>query len=139
MKHKKKQSKKLNYFKGITVFSFVIFIFFLLITETTDADQLYNTTNLTNANNIYEQAVALNEILGGNILGLGIQLIVIVITFTIVSGNTGEVLAGTGAAGFIGALSATMLLPLRLISFQVYEISLLIAGVSVALSLLLRR
>lgn len=108
-----------------------------LILIDSSAGSLYNTTNITNARNIYDQAKALNNIVDG-ILGIGIILIVFTITFTIVSGNN-DALAGLGAAGFISALTATILLPLQLIGFWVYQLTLLIAGISVFLSMVIRR
>lgn len=96
----------------------------------------YNTTNLTNAENIYTQALALNVIVD-NLIGYALLFIVFFITFTIMTTKSG-IMAGLTSASFIALLTATMLLPLQFISFTDYNIVLVLTGLSVAISLLVK-
>lgn len=116
---------------------FAIIAFIFVILAAYGSAQLYNTTNLTNANNFYDQALALNDITAG-LVGYSIILVVTGITFIITASNF-DTLAGLGAGSFIGALTSTILLPLGLISFNTYQLTLIITGISVVLSMLLRR
>ena len=86
---------------------------------------------------MYEQAIAVNSI-SDNLLGLGMILIAFVITFVIVSGYS-DAIAGLGAGAFFSALTATILLPLGFIGFKIYQMMLLILGVSIFLSILIRK
>lgn len=115
----------------------IYLIMFMLVVNLVNAD-LYNTTNLTNANNIYEQGKALNDITDG-LLGIGLLLIVFTIATVTVIRNTGDAVTGLGAGSFITALSATMLLPLGFIAWNYYQISILVLGVAVVLALLIKR
>jgi hypothetical protein len=98
---------------------------------------LYNTTNMTNADNILDQAVALNVHVN-YFIGLGIIISVFTITFVIISGNY-DAIAGLGSASFISLISATMLLPLNLIHFNIWSKVAIINGVSIAIALLVKR
>lgn len=113
----------------------LLYLSMLLIFLSLASAELYNTTNITNANNIYEQSKALNSIVDG-MVGYGILLIVTIITFAIVVNNSQppDVMAGLGAAGFIGALSATMLLPMGFIGFQDYQKIVLTFGLIIMIS-----
>ena len=114
-----------------------LWFFILVIMITNSSALLYNTTNMTAANNIYEQGKALNSILSG-LLGYGIMLIVVIITIVITIGNTNDIMAGLGAGGFIGALSATILLPLGFIGWDDYQKMILLFGLVIIVSIYLK-
>ncbi len=105
----------------------------LLLVSMVLADDLYNLTALDNSNNIFEYTLALNTI-SNNAIGLGFLLIVFAVSFMMNIGNTGNIFAGLNAAGFITALSATILLPLGLITWTYYQVVVVIAAIAVILS-----
>lgn len=98
---------------------------------------LYNISNITAANNIYGQAVAVNSVTGG-ILGISILAIVSIITFSIQVSQSQDILSGLSTAGWISAVTATILLPLDLIAFYHYQIAVLLAGATVLAAMLLK-
>lgn len=120
--------------KGFIMLSVMVFFLFIQVAQA----QLHNTTALDNADNIYEYAVALNPLVD-NYIGVGILLMVFMITFVISSGRLQDIIVGFGAGSFITALSATILLPLELIGFKVYTTVLLITGISVFAAIILKR
>lgn len=128
--------KKKQLFKIGIIFCLMVFVLFLLTLKTASADY-YNTTNITNANNLFEQTKALNDIVDG-FIGYGFLIVAVFITFVIISGNF-DVIAGLGAAGFVGALSSTLLVPLNLIPFHIYQIVILIFGLIMLITFLLKR
>lgn len=106
----------------------------LLVTCAAAVDDLYNMTALDNTNNIFEFAVAINTI-SNYAIGYGILIIVFAIAFMVNMGNTGTVWGGLAAGSFIGLLSATIMLPLGLITFLAYEYVFVIAVFSLIVSL----
>ena len=56
----------------------------LFFVSLVNAQLLYNTTNLTNSDNLYKQAVAVNDITGGGV-GLGLVAMFTIIPFLIVT------------------------------------------------------
>lgn len=97
----------------------------------------YNTTGLDNADNFFEFTSALNDLVG-DWIGIGLMIMVFVITYVSITTRYSDVLAGFGAGSFIAGLSGVILLPLGLISFDIYKVVLLIAAVSVMVSVLAR-
>lgn len=109
----------------------------LLLCISSVGAELYNMTNITNADGLYEQTKALNAHVN-SLIGLGIIATVWVVTFVLIMSIRG-VLAGMAAGSFIGLLSATMLLPLELIGFNIYTYLLLILGGVMFVSLIINR
>lgn len=115
---------------------FALLIFVIVLPSV--FSQPFNTSGIDNADNIFEFASELNTLVGG-IVGIGLLLTAFVITFSVVSQRYLDPLAGFGAGSFITVLSATLFMPLGLIGFNIYKIVLLISGISIAATILLRR
>lgn len=97
--------------------------------------QLYNTTNITNARDPYEQAVGLNQVTDG-LLGFGFIIMAFVITFAIVSEKTGgDSIAALGAASFWAAVTSVMILPLGLIGLYTLQVVVVLCGIGILLSI----
>ena len=100
--------------------------------------QPWNATNLTAANDIYEQSRALNDLLGG-LIGIGFVIVSYTIPFFITTANTGNAIAGLVSGGYISIISCIILLPLGFIGFPVFQIVLLMFAISLAVSVVIQR
>ena len=103
--------------------------------------QWYNETDISGANNIYEFTLAVDKTtsttgLNTGIIGIGILLIVFVIAFVITSVNTFNGIAGLAVASWITALVGMILLPLGMISFDIYIYVLILVSLSTFLAIL---
>lgn len=116
----------------------IIYLIFVLILVSFVYGQPFNTTNLTAANDIYEQTKALNDILGG-LIGVGFIMVAFTIPFFITTANTGNVLAGLASGSYISAISCIILLPLGFIGFPVFQMVLLMLAMSVSLNIVIQR
>lgn len=116
----------------------IIYPILVLILVSFAYGQPFNTTNLTAANDIYEQTVALNDLLGG-IVGLGFVIVAFTITFFVTSANTGSVISGLASGSFIAAFSCIILMPLNLVGFPVFQITLLMLAISVTAAIVIQR
>lgn len=97
---------------------------------------LYNTTNLTGATNLYEQAVGVNQLVG-NMYGLGIIISVAIITFSWVK-RQGDAYAALQSSMWISLFIGTLLLPINLITFDIYKYILIICGMIICINLLFK-
>ena len=112
----------------------------LLLMSLTSAEDMYNLTAMDNANNIYEYITAMDSTIDTGIphpVGVVFMLITFSIGFIVNGLNTGNLYAGMLAGSFIAVLSGVILLPLGLLDFNVFVIALIIAAVSVALTLII--
>lgn len=125
----------MNY-KNVLTKAVVIVVYTILLAYQARG-QLYNTTGVEEANNIYEQIVALNIILDG-VIGYALLLIVCVPTFIIASARSGT-LAGLSIMGWIGVLSSTILVSIDLVAWHIYQGMLVFFGISLLFAILLRR
>jgi len=116
----------------------MLFLFLLIIfaSKAYSAD-LYNVTKLNEANTIYDQTKELNTILDG-LIGFGFVLIAFVITFVVVMSYS-DVIAGFAAGSFAGTFTATIMLPLGFIAWRVYEVMLILLGISIFISYVARK
>lgn len=116
-----------------------LYLLFLVLLATPVYAQLpFNTTNLSNADNIYEFTKEVSTATG-DIIGIGILLSVFFITFSVISARYQDAVAGFSAGSFITLLSSVILLPLGLIGFHIFRITLLLAAIAVGGSILVRR
>ena len=118
---------------------YIFFILVLLLATMTSAEDMYNMTEMDNADNIYEYILALDStILVGvpNPVGIIIIIIVFALGFIVNSVNSnGSLFAGLLAGSFIASLTGIILLPLQLLSFDIYVVVLIITAISVFVSL----
>ena len=98
---------------------------------------LYDTTNLTSANNIYEYTVAVNQVTE-NMFGMGIVLTVFFIAL-IYTMREYETVSALSAASLAALLTATILLPLSLITWDIYKFILLLTGAMVFIKILTKQ
>ena len=97
----------------------------------------YDTTNITESNSIYDLTKALNDLTEGTV-GIGFVLVVFVITFIVTTANTGNALSGLSAGSFIATLTSLIFMPLNLVGFPVFLLSLLALAGSVSVRLLIK-
>ncbi len=109
----------------------------MILLASTVSAQVYDTTNITAANSIYELTKALNDLTEGTV-GIGFVLVVFVITFIITSANTGNPLSGLSAGSFIATLTSLIFMPLELVGFPVFLLCLLSLAGSVSVTLLIK-
>ena len=117
-----------------------IFILALLLMTVVSAEDMYNMTSMDNANNIYEYIIAMDTTIDSGVphpMGIVFMLIVFSMGFIVNGLNTGNLYAGMLAGSFIAVLSGVILLPLGLLDFNVFVIALIIAAVSVAITLII--
>lgn len=118
----------------ILFFLFFLNIFFIF-------GQLYNTTEIENSNNIYEFIKGVDKTLDmgfPNPIGVAIILIMFGVGFSIGLRN-GELIHGMLSGCFISALSGLLLLPLNILSFEVYVVVIIISAVVVFFSILSKK
>lgn len=96
---------------------------------------VFNVTALDAANNILEYALALNT-LTDKLIGMAIILIVTMITFIYLASRTRNTFMALGGAGFIGTLSCMMLLPMGLITFELFQIVFSLTAIAIAVGVL---
>jgi len=109
----------------------ILFIIGLLLLVNVASANVFNDTALDNANDIYGQTKELNNLLNG-IVGIGFILAIFSITFALITSNTGNMLSGLTAASFWATFTGMVFLPLDLIGFSVFQILLLMFGISLA-------
>lgn len=114
------------------IFLYLAILFFF--TARAEAQLLYNTTNLTNADNPYDMAVALNDVVDG-FVGYAILAITFFIPFIVLNQNTQNAVSAFGGSIFFTAVIATIMLPLNMISLGIYNIIVLLTAISVMVSL----
>ena len=98
----------------------------------------YDTTNLTNAEDIYEQGFYLNELLGG-LLGIGMLIVIFGISFIITTTNTGDALNGMISALYISAIVGLIFLPLKLISPYHYIFIIALLAITAGAKILVQK
>ena len=113
-------------------------IMFIITLSSAFATEPWSTTDLDDAENTYEQALALNDLFDGAI-GVGFVLVVFLITLVVTTANTGNILAGSAAASFVFALSSIILNPLGFVGFSMIQISVLMIIITVGANILLGR
>jgi hypothetical protein len=113
----------------------LIFGMFLLVL--TASGQIYNDTALDDADDIYEQTVALNTMLNG-LVGYGFLLVVFSISFVLIQTNTANMLSALTGAGYFTTFSALIFLPLGSIGWSVFQVILIIFALSLAARVLIK-
>lgn len=115
----------------------VLSVLFVFLSMQLVNGAIYNTTNITNANNLYEQALAINS-LTDYALGYAILAIIFAITFAAITGYSDGLSALTGAA-WITAISATLFLPLGLIPESIYIKLVVLLGLAGAVAVVIKK
>lgn len=93
--------------------------------------QIYDTTNLTNASNLYEYTYETN-VLVDYFIGEGILLIMFVLPFIIITGKGYSSFDGAILSSFITLITAIIFLPLGLITMDIFQTTLLICAAFIA-------
>jgi hypothetical protein len=88
---------------------------------------LYDTTNLTNAKNIIEYTAAVNSSVS-YLLGTGFIVIVAIISFVKIQQQTSDSLGSALSASFISLIVGLLMLPLGLITWDIFKYLLILTG-----------
>lgn len=104
-------------------------VMFILVAVVTSG-QLYNITNITNADNLLAQTIALNDV-ADNLIGYSILAITFFVPFTMIMSRTQDPLKSLATASFFTAIIATVLMPLGLLALWAYTSLIVITAVAV--------
>lgn len=115
-----------------------LFLFIFVLFSASANAQVYNTTNLTNASNLYEYAYETNILLEYTI-GMGILLIMFVLPFVVATSRGYSSGDGAILGSFMTGITAVIFLPLGLITMSIFQTTILICAAFTALSFFFTR